>query len=106
MWPVASALHNLHELPYERLETTDDQVLLADSEDNLQLLHSLNKIAKSCDMEISYGKTKALAFRGKDPVPSTICLNSKLLEINELYIIYTVHFSNKLFIPTNALHYL
>ena len=54
MWPVASALHNLHELPYERLETTDDQVLLADSEDNLQLLHSLNKIAKSCDMEISY----------------------------------------------------
>lgn len=59
----------------------DDQVLIADSEDKLQIsLHNLNKIATKYDMEISTDKTKILAFRGKDPIPSKICINNTILE--------------------------
>jgi hypothetical protein len=64
IWPIASALHDLHGLPYKKdwrhlshgsipinnrqyLDTllyADDQVLLADSEDSLQLsLHNFKK---------------------------------------------------------------
>jgi hypothetical protein len=32
------------------------------------------------DMSISIGKTKIMAFSGKDPVRSKICINNKTLE--------------------------
>jgi hypothetical protein len=39
-------------------------------------------------MEISTEKTKIMAFCGKEPVPSKICLNNKILErVNELNIL-------------------
>jgi len=76
MWPGASALHNLYEIPYKNwrqlpLESVPDNNrqnidtslyadyhgLITESEDNLQLqlqLHNHYKIAKICDMELSY----------------------------------------------------
>jgi hypothetical protein len=46
----------------------DDQVILANSEDNLQrAIHRLNVTSKVYNMRISKDKTKALALRGKDP---------------------------------------
>jgi hypothetical protein len=89
---------------FDPLLYADDQVLLADSEDNLHLsLQNLNKIAESYDMEISHEKTKVLAFRGKDPVPSKICLNSKLLERANAfsYLGYSLSFTHDTDIPNN-----
>jgi hypothetical protein len=43
----------------------DDQILLATSEDELQLAsHQLNKIAKEYNMSVSTEKTKAMAMCG------------------------------------------
>ena len=45
-------------------------------------------------MEISTEKSKIIAFCGKDPVPSKICLNDKILErVNQLsYLGYRLSF--------------
>jgi hypothetical protein len=59
----------------------DHLVVLAASEDELQ--HSLYKfklVAEKYSMEISKEKTIIMAFCGKEPIPSKICLNNKILE--------------------------
>jgi hypothetical protein len=59
----------------------DDQVLLTKSEDDLQYsVHNLNNRAEELPMEISTGKTKIMAFKGKEPVKSKICINNSTLE--------------------------
>jgi hypothetical protein len=49
-------------------------------------------------MEISTEKTKIMAFCGKEPVPSKICLNNKILErANEFnYLGYKLSFVGEL----------
>jgi hypothetical protein len=52
-------------------------------------------------MEISTEMTKIPAFRGKEPVPSKICLNNKILErVNEFkYLGYKLSFVGELDLP-------
>lgn len=59
----------------------DDQVIISNSEDNLQRgLYTLNKILKDFGMEISAQKSKVMAFLGQDPVRSKIIHNNQCLE--------------------------
>ena len=59
----------------------DDQVLLANTEDELQYsVHHLNVIAQNFNMEISTVKTKVMAFQGKMPIRSKICIGNSILE--------------------------
>jgi hypothetical protein len=59
----------------------DDQILIAKSESDLQYsVHNLNKIATKYSLEINIEKTKVMAFKGRKPVRSKICINNKTLE--------------------------
>lgn len=59
----------------------DDLVLLALSEDDLQRsIYNLQQVAATYNMEISTDKTKIMAFCGKYPIQSKICLDNKILE--------------------------
>jgi hypothetical protein len=59
----------------------DDQGLIAKSESDLQYsIHNLNKIAAKYSLEINIEKTKVMAFKGREPVRSKICINNKTLE--------------------------
>jgi hypothetical protein len=80
----------------------DDLVLLAASEDDLQhSFYSFKLVAEKYSMEISTEKTKIMAFCGKEPVPSKICLNNKILErVNEFnYLGYKLSFMGELDLP-------
>ena len=47
----------------------DDQVIIADIEDNLQkAAHKLYQIITECGFTISVQKTKSMALKGRDPV--------------------------------------
>jgi hypothetical protein len=60
---------------------TDDQVFIASSEDELQrTIYNLQKTVLDFDMSISIQKTKIMAFSGKYPVRTKICINNKMLE--------------------------
>jgi hypothetical protein len=60
---------------------TEDQVLIASSEDELQrAIYNLQKMVSDFDISISIEKTKIMAFSGKDPVRNKICINNKMLE--------------------------
>jgi hypothetical protein len=59
----------------------DDQVVIANSEDNLQrALHALRQTVKAFGMEISHQKTKIMAFRGTAPIKSKIVIDNMILE--------------------------
>ena len=59
----------------------DDQVLIASSENELQLAtYKLNQIIEKYNMKISINKTKVLAFKGKENVRSKIIINDKPIE--------------------------
>jgi hypothetical protein len=58
----------------------DDLVLLAASEDVLHhSVYNFKLVAEKYSMEISTEKTKIMTFFWKEPVPSKICLNNKIL---------------------------
>jgi hypothetical protein len=80
----------------------DDLVLLAASEHDLQhFLYNIKLVAEKYSMEISTEKTKVMAFCGKEPVPSKIFLNKKILEmVNEFnYLGYKLSFVGELDLP-------
>jgi hypothetical protein len=57
----------------------NNQVILANSEDNLQrAIHRLNVISKDYNMRISTDKTKVLALRGKYPMRIKIVINGRI----------------------------
>ena len=59
----------------------DDQVIISDTEDNLQKeTFRLNKIAIDYGLTISKHKTKTMAFKGPDPIRSKIVIDSKIIE--------------------------
>jgi hypothetical protein len=59
----------------------DDQVILANSEDNLQrATHRLNVRSKVYNVRIYIDKTKVLAFRGKYPIRIRIIMNERILD--------------------------
>jgi hypothetical protein len=58
----------------------DDQVILADGEDNLQkTAHKLNQIITEYGLTISVQKTKSMPFRGRDPVRTKIVIDNKII---------------------------
>jgi len=59
----------------------DDQVIIADTEDNLQkAVHKLNQIITKYCLTISVQKTKLMAFKGRDPVRTKIAIDNKIIE--------------------------
>jgi hypothetical protein len=49
-----------------------DQVIIQDTEDNLQkAAHKLNQLITEYGLTISVEKTKSVAFKGRDPVRTT-----------------------------------
>jgi flagellin-specific chaperone FliS len=59
----------------------DDQVIMSDSEDNLQTaIYKLNKIITEYGLTISTDKSKVMSFKGKDPTRSKIVINNKIIE--------------------------
>ena len=59
----------------------DDQVIIADTEDNLQkAVHKLNQIITEYGLTISVQKTKSMTFKGRDPVRTKIVIDNKIIE--------------------------
>jgi hypothetical protein len=59
----------------------DDQVIMSDSEDNLQTaICKLNKIITDYGLTLSTDKSKVMAFKGRDPTRSEIVINNKIVE--------------------------
>jgi hypothetical protein len=59
----------------------DDQVIIAETEDNLQkAAHKLNQIITEHGLTTSVQKTKSTAFKGRDPVRTTIVIDNKIIE--------------------------
>jgi transcription initiation factor TFIIIB Brf1 subunit/transcription initiation factor TFIIB len=59
----------------------DDQVIIAETEDNLQKAgHKLNQIIMEHGLTISVQKTKSMAFKGREPVRTKTVMDNKLIE--------------------------
>jgi len=64
----------------------DDQVIIADTEDNLQkAVHKLNQIITKYGLTISVRKTKVMAFKWRDPVRTKIVIHNKIIEQVNLF---------------------
>ena len=74
----------LKPLNFQQLSTllfADDQVIIADGEDNLQrAVHKLNQIITEYGLTISVQKTKSMAFGGRDEVRTKIVIDNKIIE--------------------------
>jgi len=59
----------------------DDQLIIADTEDNLQrAVYLLYKISKEYNLEITTGKTKVFGFVGTDHLRAKIIINDETLD--------------------------
>jgi hypothetical protein len=59
----------------------DDQVTIADTEDNLQkAAHKLHGLITEYGFTISVQKTISMAFKGRDPVRTKIVIDNKSME--------------------------
>jgi adenylate kinase family enzyme len=59
----------------------DDQVTIADTEDNLQkAVHKLNQIITEYGLTISVQKTKLMTLKGRDPVRTEIVIDNKAIQ--------------------------
>ena len=59
----------------------DDQVVIADTEDNFQKAkHKWNQIITEYGLTISVQKSKSMAFKGRDPVRTKIAIDNKIIE--------------------------
>jgi predicted DNA-binding protein YlxM (UPF0122 family) len=77
---------------------TDDQVVLADSEDNLQrAVYKLSNIANKYNLKMSAKKTKVLAFVGMNSLRAKIMINGQIIEqVNSFNYLHTFsHISPK-----------
>jgi len=64
-----------------KLLFADDQVIIADIEDNLQkAAYKLNKKITEYGLTVSVQKTKSMAFKGRDPVRTKIVIDNKIIE--------------------------
>jgi len=74
---------------YQQLSTllfADDQVITADTKDNLQkAAHKLNQITTECGLTIFEQKTKWMAFKGRDLVRTKILIDNKIIEEVKLF---------------------
>jgi len=59
----------------------DNQVIIADTEDNLQkAAHKLNRLITEYGLTISVQKTKSMAFKGRDPVRTRTVIDNKIID--------------------------
>lgn len=59
----------------------DDQILIAETEDNLQrAIHQLSNITSEYNLQISYEKTKIMAFRATDHLRAKIYINNNPIQ--------------------------
>jgi hypothetical protein len=82
----------------------DDLVLLPSTEDDLQCsIYNFHIVASKYNMEISIAKLKVMAFQGKEPLLSKICLNNKMTERmnNFTYLGYKLSFQGEVFTAKN-----
>ena len=64
----------------------DDQVIIADTEDNLQkAAHKLNHIITEYGLAISVQETKLIVFERQDPVRTKIVIDNKIIEQVKLF---------------------
>jgi hypothetical protein len=64
-----------------KLLFADDQVIIADTEDNLQkAAHKLHRLITEYGLTISVQKTKSMAFKGQDPVRTKVVIDNKIIE--------------------------
>jgi len=84
----------------------DDQVIIANREDNLQrAAHKLNQIITEYGLTISVQKTKSIAFRGQDPVRTKIVIDNKIIEqVNSFYYLGNMISYEKELVIDNKLH--
>ena len=86
----------------------EDQVIIADREDNLQRAgHKLNQIISEYVLTISVQKTKSMAFRGRDPVRIKIVIDNKIIEqvISFNYLVNMVSYEKELDIDNKLRNY-
>ena len=68
------------ELIFNTLLFADDQLIIADTEDNLQrAVYLLYSISKEYNLEIATGKTKVFGFIGTDHLKAKIIINDETL---------------------------
>lgn len=78
---VLNCNYFIGDTPLNTLLFADDQILFADSEDNLQLaIFKLHNVAKDYNLKISHEKTKVFGFQGGRHIRTKIVLNNKTLE--------------------------
>ena len=59
----------------------DNQVIIADTEDNLQkAARKLNRLITEYGLTISVQKTKSMAFKGRDPVRTRTVIDNKIID--------------------------
>jgi hypothetical protein len=65
----------------KRLLFSDDQIVLADSEENLQrAVFSVNNIAKECNLRLSTEKTKVLGFKDVEHLRAKTEISNQIFE--------------------------
>ena len=65
----------------------NDQVIIADTEDNLQkAAHKMNQVITGYFLTLSVQKTKWMAFKGQDPVRTKIVIDDKIIENGNWFI--------------------
>jgi hypothetical protein len=87
---------------------SDDLVLLATSEGNLpHSVYNLNTVTTTCNMKMSTEKAKILAFQGKEPIPSRVCVDNRILErVNKFtYLDYTLSYQREVDISNKTAKY-
>jgi hypothetical protein len=68
-------------LIFNTLLFADDQLIIADTEDNLQrVVYLLYNICKEYNLEIATGKTKVFGFVGTDHLRAKIIINDETLD--------------------------
>jgi hypothetical protein len=66
---------------FNTLLFADDQLIIADTEDNLQMaVYSLYSISKEYNLEITTSKTKVFGFVGTDHLRAKIIINDETLD--------------------------
>ena len=73
-WDLHKRYYFINQYKIKQPLFTDEQVIIADSEDNLQRgIVTLQSVAKNCGIEILPVKSEMIAFLGQDPVRCKIC---------------------------------
>jgi len=87
---MAKTRHNRNKnFKNEQLSTllfADEQVIIADTEDNLQkAAHKLNQIITEYGLTMYVQKTKSMTFKGRDPARTKIITDNKITEQINLF---------------------